>query len=924
MNNNINIKNQNYNTNKKVGKQITELKIKSFQSTTYRANSKESKLLQFNQKINNNIDNHIIKYKSAAFSPIEELIEKINRELKLFKRKNFEIENNKLIYRTDNDLFIIEKMLKAYNMNIIQKNNITFLDIICFILRKLNKRFIENEILKMFFLKIEKLVAIFKPLNVSLNDMMGKLVEHIKYEKKLKDNILFKEGDKGDKFYIILKGEVGILIQQERIISCTPMSYLKYLMVIHLYQEKSLCNKMVFINRENLKFDERCFFTLMEVFKFYHFFTEYSTIKRIYKDVIEFVRIEKRICNYLHKKNDFPPEECFHSLDLSNIVAEELYNYYCRTIGNIQKIFLTDLGNHKNKDGIVNKIINPTNLEEYGLYLESHEKEDYIERLDCEYILNNIREDAKNSFVKMYEEKMNLKYYSYIEVNRLKDGNIFGELALINPSKKRTATVIIREDCHLGVLNKEAYDASIKNAQDKERIRNLLFFTNGPIFNGIANNFFLNNYFFRFKKRIYNSGEILFHRGEKRSKIFFINNGELQLSGKMTLKKLSDIIQYLNEGRCVDDGGLSKKYCRESLEFKRIYEEDKKQFRFYALKDKEIAGLDDMTQNNIYLFDCICISLEPTEVYELDFYIFLDAAKDYSVRINNEEYVSRKKEIISNRLYWQRDSIAKNEFNRIKAYSLDLNLEFISKNEEKNKNTENNNMKTLNNFFPLNNISYNKKILSFLEESYSSKYNVNNSIINNNTNNSNYFNQKFPPLNSSRNLSASSKVNKSNRNQNMKISKTDLEEKLRYFTKNRPNKNKLEEFQKENSFILLKVNNEEDNNNQRPNPINLLKNIKSDNIIRIGKFINSDKKNNLSLPKNNQKLILPSQNKFINSKIKDLNKNVTPSSKMLMKEFTKKYIKPIKIPYHKKRFIFNNQKIFESLLNEKNQKKKNI
>ena len=108
----------------------------------------------------------------------------------------------------------------------------------------------------------------------------------------------------------------------------------------------------------------------------------------------------------------------------------------------------------------------------------------------------------------------------------------------------------------------------------------------------------------------------------------------------------------------------------------------------------------------------------------------------------------------------------------------------------------------------------------------------------------------------------------------MKISKTDLEEKLRYFTKNRPNKNKLEEFQKENSFILLKVNNEEDNNNQRPNPINLLKNIKSDNIIRIGKFINSDKKNNLSLPKNNQKLILPSQNKFINSKIKDFFKNV--------------------------------------------------
>lgn len=94
---------------------------------------------------------------------------------------------------------------------------------------------------------------------------------------------------------------------------------------------------------------------------------------------------------------------------------------------------------------------------------------------------------------------------------------------MINSSKKRTATVIIREDFHFGVLNKEEYNISIKNAHDKLRIRNLLFFTNDLIFNGIANNFFLNNYLFRFKKRSYHSGKVLFHRGEIRTKIFFYN-----------------------------------------------------------------------------------------------------------------------------------------------------------------------------------------------------------------------------------------------------------------------------------------------------------------------------------------------------------------------------------------------------------------
>ena len=543
----------------------------------------------------------------------------------------------------------------------------------------------------------------FKPLNVSINDMMGKLVGHIKYEKKLKDNILFKEGDKGDKFYIILKGEVGILIQQERIIKCTPIEFLKFLMFLYLYQEKSLLNKMISINRELLNFDNRCFMTLMDTFKYYYFFKELSVL-RSYRDVIEFVRVEMKICKYLKKKNDYLPEECFHTLDLSYLLAEELFNFYCRVIDNIQIFFWTDVGIINNKETKYkgSNINNPTNLTEFNLYIKTHEQDegkfrteaffeklnsineisnnyirscnvnDYIQRVNGEDVLNLIRNDDKNFLLKMYEEKKKYRYYRYIEVNQLKDGNIFGELALINPSKKRTATVIIREDCHLGVLNKEGYDISIKNAQDKLRIRNLLFFINGPIFNGIPNNYFLNNYFFRFKKRFYNTGELLFHRGEIRTKVIFIINGELQLSSKMTLKKVSEIIQYLSKGIQLDDGGLSQQYCKESLEFKKFYEEVKKNFRLYVLKDKEIAGLDDMAENNVYLFDCTCVSLEPTEVYELDYKIFEEAAEDISVKRNNDEYVSKKKEILVNRLYGQRDSIAKNEYNRIKAFFLNI------------------------------------------------------------------------------------------------------------------------------------------------------------------------------------------------------------------------------------------------------------
>ena len=952
-------------------------------------NNSKNDLLFINQKKFLNID--CLKKKNSInilgySSPIEEEIEKISEELELPKRHRIEIDNKKLIFQTDIDISTIDKLLQDDNIKFTKGNEIHFFDIIIFILKKINKRFAENEILKIYFLKNEKLVAMFKPLNVNINDMMRKLVSQIKYEKKLKDNILFKEGDKGDKFYIILKGEVGILIQQEKIFNCTPIEYLKYLMILFLYTEKSLISKMIYSNRDIINYDDKCFFSIMDAFKYYHFYKNFTPINTEYRDVIDFIHVEARICKFLHRKNDCSPEESFHLLEISNFLGEELYNFYIRIIENIQKVFYTEIASNliRKETSNINNINNPANVSDFILHLKSHEQEgnkykseefleklyninefsnyliractvnEYIQRLNGEEILKLIRKDSKNFIVKLFEDKINYKYYNYFEVNHLKDGNIFGELALINPSKKRTATVIIKDDCHLGVLNKEAYDLSIKNAQDKLRIRNLLFFTNGPIFNGIANNFFLNNYFYRFKKKLYNSGDMLFHRGEKRNKIIFIVNGELQLSAKLTLRKVTDIIKYLIKGKSYDDGGLSKNYCKENIKFKRFYEENIKNFRLYVLKDKEIAGLDDMTENNIYLFDCKCVSLEPTEVYELEYKIFEEASEDNSVKRNNDYYVSIKKEFLLHRLYGIRDSIAKNEYNRIKAFFFNLNLDDILKNEEKKSNKINNNNnndiknRTLNNFYSLNNTTF-KKIFqnsddfqninnnAIFNNTIFSNTNINNTIKNNN------LNKKFPPVNYARKLSSYKEIKNKYQNQNKnyfnKVLKTDNDEintnannaniKILFSSKkskNINNKNgllllkekKIQSCKKNNiNFKLIK----NDTNNNKIRASSTRKNnynniiIKNNNSNNIDKIDNID--NFVSINLKNKKLIKHIKNKLMNKIIKQNKKNNMPSSKILLKEFTKIYIEPNKIPYQKRRFIFNNQKIFAPLLKNK-------
>ena len=878
-------------------------------------------LFQSKKDINNDfhIDDNDKKqiFQSKYINPIDEEIKKIEKSLHLTKRNYNDYNNKKLLLQVQEDIPAIESILEENNEGLNEEKKISFLNVICFILKKINKKLIENEILKTYFLNFEKLVNLFLPLNVNINDMMARLVGQIKYEKKSKNKILFKEGDKGDKFFIILKGELGILIPQEKIINCCPSEYLKYLIFLYLYQEKSLINKLLIANREILKYDERIFYSLMDGLKFYHFFIYYSGTKRNYKNPIDFLHIESKINNYIRKKNDdFSPEQAFHALNLTNI-SEEIYEYYHKQLNNIHSIFLTSLNDKRGRQEVFS-ISSATNLSEFGEFIKEyqHDKkklkeneffdklyhinelssnftyscttESYIERINCERKMKDITNDIRNNIIKINEKPINLKYFNYVEVNQLKDKNIFGELALINPNQKRTATIIMKDNCHFGVLDKESYEISIKTAHEKSRMRNLLYFTNGFLFKGLTNNYFLNNYFFRFKRKTYNSGEFLFRRGQKRNKIYFIINGELELGGKMTLKKITSIIGWLEGKVRWDDGGVLVKYCKESIDFIKYYEEAQNYFRFYVLKKKEIAGLDDMVQNGIYLFDCMAISSEPTEVYEFDYKIYETCLEERIVAINNDNYVSTKKKLIIDRLYKQRDSIANNEFSRIKIYILNKNNQKNNQLKDKDDINEDKNRKIEKKNFPLNNTFFNKNIFSFIEESKFNSKNINN--------NSNHLYKKLPYLFSNENLHTFEEKLKIDLN----FGKTEY---LKY-TNN---------FNIQNRKIITKSNTSDNssiNNNQflikleknkekkDKDIINLLK---SDNI-NINKIASYLNKSSFSFPK-----LKGNSPKKIEEKIL-----------FAFKKFSNKKQNQIEINktiYNKQKFEFNNQKIFSLLLN---------
>ena len=644
---------------------------------------------------------------SQEIDPMDELVEEITKDLKLVQTNDFR-----------EDLALASLLIEKTNNNYINGKKIKLVELVFHILKKQLKNENEILILKLYFLKLEKLVSLLVPLKINISDMLVKLVCQIKSEKSNKNSILFKAGDIGEKLYILLKGSVGILIKKEKSVECTPLEYIKYLIVLHLYQEETLLFEIMMKNNTIINIEERAFFTLLHIFKFFYFLKENNRLNKDYLNVFDFISGEKKLNAYIQNKFNYSPMLALEFLNYGRNTVEQLYNFYQRQIKQINKqirfgvtgkALIANFIKKQIRPSIINR---PSTQEELLNFLKSYDEgkkkfknqeefyqkisgiieispnkiistsvENYIQRLDAENIFKLIQEDT-NEYCEdldvVLEQTVKLNVNIYYEINQLSDGNLFGELALSDPNSKRTATIITKEDCYFGTIIKQVYDLSLRAAQEKLRMRNILFFTRGPIFKGLSNNIFLNKFFYRFKKNYYRKGDILFKKGEERKSIIFVVKGEVELSGYMTLSETTNIINLL--GGILDDRYLIY-LCNSYFQFHNYFYKFKQNVKCCVLKDKEIIGLEDVTLNGRNIFDCICVSTEKTEVYELEYNTFEEAKKYVKIRNNIIDFVNTKRNLFIRILLDQRNTIITNELNKIKK---SLNNKSISENNSIN------------------------------------------------------------------------------------------------------------------------------------------------------------------------------------------------------------------------------------------------
>ena len=587
---------------------------------------------------------------------------------------------------------------KENSLNSSKELNEGFIELLIYILRKSLKNETESDILKYYFLSLDQLVSIFLPLDLNIYDMMSKLPAQIQFEKKLKNNILWKCGDKCEKLYIIIKGNVSLLRFEKKGGECTKLEYIKYLIILYLYQENSLISKIISENEKEIKIKENIFFTLLTVFKFYKAFINNENFLEKYNSISNFLETETSISNYIFKLKNFPPIDSLKILNYNENIIQELFDFYAYIIKEINSECTLDIKlnlanfndnifyeskksnkimmfldlyalkgkNFKRLNELHDKINSYLEIEPSKLY--KGQINDYLQRLNFEKCIKSIRKyeldylkiKKKNSPI---ENSLNIQYFSYREMAILKEGNVIGEMAIKEGNNKTNETLITKEDCYFAVITKHIYDSCYKSSQDKSNVRNIFILTKSPIFKGISMNYFMNKIFSCLKKKTINKGDILFRKGDKREKLYFIIRGELELKLNITISEINDTIKSL--GGEINYSKLDDIFD-DYPKLKTYFNDKKMEIRFFSFKDMEIVGLDDITVKNKYLFDCECISYHTTKLYELKYSIFEDYIRlEKLVSENHENYINYKRNIIIKRILEKRNCLCMTEAKRI-------------------------------------------------------------------------------------------------------------------------------------------------------------------------------------------------------------------------------------------------------------------
>ena len=385
----------------------------------------------------------------------------------------------------------------------------------------------------------------------------------VKLKKVSKNEVIFQQGDIGEKFYIVLNGHFKKLVLRHYEYYMSEEEYILFLLQLRMNNQTEIIRQCNHYNSiiYSIPYDNFDTFVLD--------LSNKATKEGKYLDSENIIEKSKEVNSKISKEN--------------------------KTIIN-EKIYLTPekyIEMNKVSDSIIQNTILINNFNR-GKHVD-------------------ISEEEINEIKLMMKTKRKLIIPCYEIFSDLKTGATFGEDGLEPEGKFRTSTIIsIEDETYLGYINKNEYDLLIHESVDKRKKNIFNIILHFSLFRSISQAIFERKYLNYFRDKIFEINHCLFKEGDEVEHMYFINDGEYELSinkniievnnmimkYKKILKKITKTNEINNINLNVADeikqnsNLIVNKNFRSDIANKIIFE--KKYIKLNILYAKDIIGLSDM------------------------------------------------------------------------------------------------------------------------------------------------------------------------------------------------------------------------------------------------------------------------------------------------------------------------------------------
>ena len=398
---------------------------------------------------------------------------------------------------------------------------------------------------------------------------------NMKYEYYAKNTIMFKYGERGDKFYIILKGKIGFLTPKKIKCNLTEEEYLNNLVKYYKNGEFELVKNIMRLNQQTFDFGEDIEKYITETINdFYKRNKKYKYTMSLYKNLIEISNNNFQIKNKIIN-SDINIQAY---IDMNKIINGDqssknkrpvvLFNYqYVNNYEDGQTFGYMALENRSNKR--TSTAITITDCE-----LASLNKEEYFE------LLGGVHHKTRNN---IYDLISSLKVLGNISKPTF-DYDVIHKIKFIN---YKINEIIIEENKNIN-----------------------LFFI-----------FYSGSFRLYVNKNITGLNELIIKLKKIRGKIIGFPEDLIQ----------RDIDDHLLE---INGSLINKKYSDESIKKEYL---KKHNFTISIISDNFLLGLPDTIdpETNLTLFNCSCIS-NYCEGYEISNKVLKMVCKGEKYKFNND------------------------------------------------------------------------------------------------------------------------------------------------------------------------------------------------------------------------------------------------------------------------------------------------